>query len=229
MMINFDGKNDYLNRVKRDRMNIPSLELDQSKLQFATKQQIINSMTLLEKSYWNYIDKFNRFDQCKFPMYKLPDFIQKVCKDVNRTDAYQYFKTYNHYKKSIPTAGIIMYYRDEQQELWFIVVRINRCKIFSMPKGKQDKGELIRDTAIREFHEETGIDLCEYITENTSYASIYKTLFYIVESDSKVSVDKFKTREISQVKWVKCTDVIKYAKHYSKQTVETAKYLLHKE
>ncbi|WP_339063747.1 NUDIX domain-containing protein [Tepidibacillus marianensis] len=53
------------------------------------------------------------------------------------------------------SAGGVVYYRGDTTQLLMIV---DRCHKWTLPKGKIEKGETYSETAIREVWEETGID-----------------------------------------------------------------------
>lgn len=183
----------------------------------------IKNMIALEHIYWKYLDEYNEVDRLQYPYMSFHTFIEQVSTCSNIKDALRH---YNRYKKSLNTAGIIFYYKDNDHpnEIYFVVVKINRAPIYSMPKGKQDFKETIVETASREFKEETGIDLSEYISNTTPRCSILKTIFFIVESDSIFHIN-YQSNEIKNVKWVSCTEVLNNPEVYSKQVFLTAKSL----
>jgi hypothetical protein len=145
------------------------------------KKKFHSSMKQTETMHWNYLDNYNAKNARIYPYLRMNDFMNKLCiqhgMEISYSTIKDYVRRYNKYKKSLPTAGVIMYYKDpDNGHIHFPVVKITRAPIFSMPKGKQDgDAEPITRTAIREFHEETGIDLDGFINDTTPSASISKT------------------------------------------------------
>ncbi len=59
---------------------------------------------------------------------------------------------------TIRAAGVVCW-REQKGKLEFLLVSREKYKDWSFPKGKQDPGELLVETAVREMFEETGIKL----------------------------------------------------------------------
>lgn len=59
---------------------------------------------------------------------------------------------------TIYAAGVVCW-RDQQGELEVLLVHREKYKDWSFPKGKQDPGEMLPETAVREMEEETGVRL----------------------------------------------------------------------
>jgi 8-oxo-dGTP pyrophosphatase MutT (NUDIX family) len=94
-----------------------------------------------------------------------------------------------------------------------------------MPKGKREPGETSIQCAIREFKEETGIDVS--LDNSQVPISLVKTNFYLKHTQDPI-IKKYKTNEIVAVKWVYVDEVIKNQEMYSKQVILTAHYLVKK-
>lgn len=190
-----------------------------------TDTALFQTMKNVEHAYWDYLDNYASKNRHKYPHIRMPAFLQTIMEYNKCTqelkNVHIYCKLYDRYKKSLPTAGVILHHGTE-----FVVVRMKTAKIWSMPKGKQDQGEPIERTAIREFREETGIDLEDLITDRTPQYTVLKTLFYIIEADHRQPRFKdYNANEIAEVKWVSATDVLRQQSKYSKQTVAAAELL----
>jgi 8-oxo-dGTP diphosphatase len=59
---------------------------------------------------------------------------------------------------TIVAAGVLCW-REQKGNLEVLLVHREKYKDWSFPKGKQDPGELLPETAVREVLEETGIKL----------------------------------------------------------------------
>lgn len=59
---------------------------------------------------------------------------------------------------TIYAAGVVCW-REQQGELEVLLVHREKYKDWSFPKGKQDPGEMLPETAVREMEEETGVRL----------------------------------------------------------------------
>ena len=199
-----------------------------SKLKLIFSIDAINStMKLVELTYWDYLDNYRQKNKHRYPyipinlfLLKLMNYHKSNCYDIRNVNTY--CKAYESYKKTLPTAGVLLHCKDH-----FVVIRMKTAKIWSMPKGKQDNLETSEQTAIREFMEETGIDLGHLITPTSLHMNILKTVFYIVEADSMSNkFHGYNTNEIGDVKWVSIVDILDNTKHYSKQVTQAAEILL---
>uniref|UniRef100_A0A6C0J4A0 Nudix hydrolase domain-containing protein n=1 Tax=viral metagenome TaxID=1070528 RepID=A0A6C0J4A0_9ZZZZ len=188
--------------------------------------KFIESMKHMEELYWKYLDNYNTIYPVDYPNLNINDFMKKLDTSLSKSCIKNYIATYRKYKKTLPTAGIILYYFNKH-DIYFPVVCMTRARLYSMPKGKQDHPyEPIMTTAVREFHEETGISVDDIINSDTKSIIINKTRFYIIETDNIISsVYSHKTNEISDVKWVSVSEVISNKHLYSNQTLSSATWL----
>jgi 8-oxo-dGTP pyrophosphatase MutT (NUDIX family) len=210
-------------------MNIPDNILKGLTIRLDTDDDICDTFKNIEQCHWDYLDNYRDYNRRQYPGYKIHEFVRRVfiVKGINRLqDIHECLKLYNKYKKSLPTAGVIMY-NNKLNNISFVTVRMKHTDIWSMPKGKKDVGDSgLLQTAIREFREETGVDLEECIFVNTPSKVINRTLFYLVESDAlDMYFSGYDTNEISDVKWTAVADVSQYPDRYSKQVRAAAKYL----
>lgn len=207
-----------------------SLKSSHESLLLDFDNNFIPTMKELEKMFWEYVDsspgiKYRFTSGICFGGSLTHNYIKKLLLHNNKEqyipNIKNYIKSYNKYNKSRQTAGILFRYNDS-----FLVVQTNNgLNIWGMPKGKQEDDESIEDTACREFYEETGIDVTEFIHSDTLNYRVQKTLFFVLETDVKVNVSNFKTNEISGVKWVSYMEVLNNPQSYSKQVNKIAQML----
>ena len=200
----------HYSTYKSSKVNLDDLTLDKR----------IDQLILLKSAYWHYLDRRHlREHNYPFKLYLhrviqyKPDHIKIWMRELNK------------YNKSIPTAGAIIY-SNQPDGVYLLTVRNDNAKVLSMPKGKQESGELLYNTAIREVLEETGMDLSSMIHKDSTYCKIKKCRFYKVEYDSLVDCSKHETREIQEVSWVKARHIFEQPKLYSNQVISVARTLL---
>lgn len=202
-------------------------------INLGSDKDIIDTFKELERSHWDYLDNYRDRDRRRYPTMTIHQFCLKVLQsngiyNVDKTDIQNYVRVYNRYKKRVPTAGVILYHCEENN-VYFVIVRMRFSSVWSMPKGKKETHEDLIHTAKREFLEETGIDLEDLIRSETPHRSVNKTCFYLIESDDmNVKFDGYNIKEIEEVKWVSATSVIRNIDSYSKQTIAVARYLIEK-
>lgn len=182
-----------------------------------------SAMTVTEKLYWDYIDNYvGKEPGCYY--LKLTQFLERVLPNELVPQAHDYVRRWTKYKKTIPTAGVVLTHKDG----FLLLVRIRGATLWSMPKGKKEPNEDdLTTTACREFLEETGIDVSDFINEQTVSRTVVKTKFYYIESDTKVNVSQYQTNEIAQVRWVSIKEVLRDRQtRFSKQAVAVAETLM---
>lgn len=103
-------------------------------------------------------------------------------------------------RRETAAGGIIFRIREGVVEIFFIKDSYSR---WTFPKGKQDLGETLAETAVREIGEEVGLTNLKYEAPlgKTSFrfrregATIYKSVHYFLfQADPNVE-PKFRTRE----------------------------------
>lgn len=183
----------------------------------------IDMMKYLENRHWYYLD--NICDHWVYDPVKYTDFISRVLKEQEiDIDVHSLCKEYDRWKKNIPTAGgIITTYNEGEIEL--LTIRTGRCPVYAMPKGKQDEGEKIIETAQREVKEETGLEIdfthCEW-------RNVWKSKLYLYHFARKPSNDVLKPKnpnEITEIKWHKISYIISNPDFFSRQVREVVKLL----
>ena len=197
-------------------------------LDFSTVDSERKALAALETAYWDYVDNHVQRQPYRYPYVKLQTYCAEVlsvhgieCSDVDAK-----LKRFARYKKTIPTAGVVMHHVDLSGDVWFVVVQNNGAKLWSMPKGKVEAYDAdLASTACREFREETGLDVSDVLDPGTAH-KVMRTTFFTVASDCMPSVRRHRTREILRVKWVKARDV--HGSGFSKQAVAVAAWLLGK-
>jgi 8-oxo-dGTP pyrophosphatase MutT (NUDIX family) len=218
----------------------------------STHDKAMNTLRKVEKTYWQYCCKIPHYPKLTFSRY-----FKYVCELFNEEWNYAKYvnlKTqYNCYKKSIPTAGAMIHYH-ENNEIYMLLVRNNRAKVFSLPKGKQEnKDETIKEIAIREVLEETGLDISSYINNDHLLSSsdgsevdandrieideivpankhyICKSVIYDVRLHKKVMhFENYDEEEIVDIKWVNCEDILANPQLYSRQVKSACQIILDK-
>ena len=101
-------------------------------------------------------------------------------------------------------AGIIL--KDRKGRVLAIHASKHPDTRWGVPKGRIDKGETPKQAAIREFREETGINLKKYKKKIKKVSTTYtkKKTFYLFELTIKKSIKgKIDGSEIDGMFWVK--------------------------
>ena|SRR3989338_9338264 len=204
----------------------PIEQLDKIALDFSDDIHIIHSMQEIEKLQWNYIDNYHLKNRLHYPYLNLRAFMSELFTFYEipheLTNIQQYFVQYNKYKKTLPTAGAIVHYENN-----ILLVKNQNGTVYSMPKGKAEKGETLEQTAIREVKEETGLDLTDNITGSNRHTTIQKTRFYIVETDHLLPrFTGYNPREIADVRWFSFDDILDNVNNFSKQVCASVNYLV---
>lgn len=201
-------------------------------ISLGSDREIIQTFKKIERKHWNYLDNYRDQNRRKYPTLNLQQFTLKLLHmkgilDVNTKDIMLYIRLYNRYKKGLPTAGVILYHITQDGELYFLTIRMRFAKIYSMPKGKHEANENLKETACREFREETGVDLDDCMNnEHTPFYIISKTRFYMIESDHmQQDFNGYNMKEVDEVRWTSVNEVLDYPSNYSKQTAACAKLL----
>ena len=105
---------------------LDTLSLNCQDIDLSTEDYLIK-MKRLEQAYWYYIDHI------MMKTHKKPNFVQFL-HDLKIKNADLKFKQYSKYKKSLPTAGIIILNQDSNT--YMLCVRISGNVLYSIPKGK---------------------------------------------------------------------------------------------
>lgn len=132
---------------------------------------------------------------------------------------------------TIKAAGVVCW-RQQKTKLEFLLVNRDKYGDWSFPKGKQDPGELLVETAVREMYEETGIKLklgrklkvAKYKVSNGEDKEVHYWASKIKEKAWKKS--KFQpNEEIQKLEWVeydKAKTILTYP-HDKELAVQAAK------
>jgi len=212
-------------------VSIPRQLFDNINVDFGSDRQIIDTFRQIERSHWDYLDNYRDRDRHRYPTLSIQQYAMKLIQSrniphIDINDVQHYLRKYNRHKKTLPTAGVVLYHRSDNN-IYFVVIRMRFSKLWSMPKGKKEPTETLVETAQREFNEETGVDLEDLLHLDTPNYVFSKTRFYMIESDIKnAQFQGYNDREVDSVKWVSATQVVRNQSHYSKQTMSVAKYLL---
>jgi mRNA-decapping enzyme subunit 2 len=169
----------------------------------------------LELAHWWWCDNNNQIDsketcRCSASDHKeLQDFLfccfqqpfWKVfpfCYQMNRSQIRLHYKRFLlDYKYKIPTAGLMVCCDSK-----VLLVQNAETKRWGFPKGKQNKGELLLETALRETEEETGIAFQRWVTNSCeSRSSGNLTIFKIQVPFTSYQTKPKSLYEISDVRW----------------------------
>lgn len=126
------------------------------------------------------------------------------------------FKQFKHFKLAenhdhLPKqkkAGIVYYNRTSHK----ILIVQSRGNLWGIPKGTCKYNENINDCAVREFFEETGIDIKSIELENCKTVVIGTCTYYCLESDFEYDFDNFTHSnfnkiENNDVSGIGCVDI----------------------
>jgi 8-oxo-dGTP pyrophosphatase MutT (NUDIX family) len=108
-------------------------------------------------------------------------------------------------RKEKSAGGVV--FRKEDEEIQILLIQDRFGKI-TLPKGHQEAGETIEQTAIREIEEETGvigeivtkIDTISYIFTHSEHGKIEKEVTYYVVKTITSSITP-QLEEINEVAW----------------------------
>jgi len=176
----------------------------------------IQTMKVIEKSHCEYLDVLSK--KHNLPRLNFYAFMENLFTYLSLNSHIQnvkiYYRNYDKFKKSLPTAGGIIL-----NDNYILLIKMHGTKIYSLPKGKAEEGELPFQTAIREIQEETGLKLEGVLTPETDHITVYKTKLYIIECDSRIrSFSGYNSNEIAEIRWFNMNTVVKRSNLFSKQT-----------
>lgn len=134
----------------------------------------------------------------------------------------------------IVAAGVVCW-REQKGKLEVLLVHREKYKDWSFPKGKQDSGEALPETAVREVLEETGIKLrlgrkLSVIRYNLSNNDEKEVHYWASKLKAKaVKKSEFAPNdEISKLKWLLATDAMKMLSYQHDQELLQEVIRLHK-
>ncbi len=115
---------------------------------------------------------------------------------------------------TILAAGVVCW-REQKGNLEVLLVQREKYQDWSFPKGKQDPGELLPETAVREVFEEVGITLrlgrkLSVVTYKVSNGEEKEVHYWSSKLKSKaIKKSEFEpNEEISKVKWMIASEAI---------------------
>lgn len=177
---------------------------------------LFETMKNIEKAHWDYLDNYSSVSTF-YPKMNIFSFMEDLFKYKGMTNEISrirdYVRRYDKYKKTIPTAGVVLTHKDQ-----VLLVRVHGSPLYCLPKGKYDAcdGDL-QETAIRETMEETGVDVRDVIT-TAQYITVLRTRFYLIKSDELIkSFSGYNKNEIKDIRWVKFSYIQSNPTEFSKQ------------
>lgn len=107
--------------------------------------------------------------------------------------------------KEISAGGVV--FRGEGEHIEILLIH-DRFGAITLPKGKQEAGETIEETALREIEEETGvigeimtkIDTISYVYTHPQHGKIEKEVTYFVVKTNTKQISP-QLEEINDVAW----------------------------
>jgi bis(5'-nucleosidyl)-tetraphosphatase len=128
--------------------------------------------------------------------------------------------------KTLTSAGIVLYCK-KQGTPYFLLLCHSKGKHWDFPKGKIEQGETVKEAALRELEEETGLiaQVHPDFLETISYwlrekeFLIHKKVFFFIGTISDIAQVTL-SREHCDYKWVPFTQA------YEQLTYENAKEIL---
>jgi 8-oxo-dGTP pyrophosphatase MutT (NUDIX family) len=207
-------------------VDTPTLSEIKYKLCFDTETDMIASLKHVEYAYWDYIDNYYGVSPSKYRYFKITQFLEHIlgqCYPDLQEHAFNMIRTYSKYKKALATDGVILYTYD--RGLYLLLVRVTGSKLWSMPKGKREIREDSLACAVREFKEETGLDISDSVNSNMKSVAIIKTNFYILEADHMLTVN-YQSNEITGVRWIPVKEILAKPDNFSKQAYHVGRYLV---
>lgn len=185
----------------------------------------IDMMKYLENRHWFYLDYI--CDHWVYEPVKYVDFIARVFKEQDiDMDVNSLCREYERWKKNIPTAGGVIT-ANGKYGVELLTIRTGRCPVYAMPKGKQEVGETLIETARREVREETGLDI-DFSQDNEGQ-NIWKSRLYFYHFKFKPERRLLKPQnpnEITEIKWHPLNYINDKPDLFSRQVRETVKILM---
>lgn len=120
------------------------------------------------------------------------------------------FKNFSDDYKIVKAAGGIV----QRNNKYLLIFRNGK---WDLPKGKQSKGESIKDTALREIEEETKIDKLQIIKKlpdtyhtylNGNIKILKKCYWFSLKTDSNLTPVPQLEEDITDVKWLSKPEII---------------------
>lgn len=134
---------------------------------------------------------------------------------------------FKHFTIIIASGGVVSNSNED-------ILMIFRRGKWDLPKGKLDKGESIEQCAVREVEEETGltgVELGEKITTTYhTYIEFGKQIlkeshWYIMHGNGNQKLIPQTDEDITELKWVKRSDLKKYTSNTYQTIIEVLKQL----
>ena len=124
------------------------------------------------------------------------------------------------------SCGGIIFNKDNSGEFRYLLVRHKKSKnSWGFPKGHVENDEVEEETALREIHEEVGLDVTLFagFEERVTFKprrDILKTVVYFA-CESKSTDVKYIFDEIAEHKWLLFPDALKQLRHKNNKQILT--------